>query len=83
MYRLDHNTNTIAVTPIVSWHDAEFSAAYNTQDPAFAQRSPVERAVIGFIAPNLLPSEKEFIQKNEWKMTFQDMDWHLNDLTGR
>ena len=35
-----------------------------------------------FILPNLLPSEKEFVQKNEWKMTFLDLDWRLNDLTG-
>jgi hypothetical protein len=82
MYRLDRLTNTIAVTPIMSWHEAEFIAAYDKNDPKFAQRSPIERAVIAFISPNLLPSEKEFVQKNEWKMAFLEMDWRLNDLTG-
>jgi hypothetical protein len=82
MYRLDRDTNTIAVSPIVSWHEAEFLAAYDKNDPKFAQRSPVERAVVAFITPSLLPSEKEFVQKNEWKMAFMDMDWRLNDLTG-
>jgi hypothetical protein len=82
MYRLDRDTNTIAVSPIVSWHEAEFVAAYDKNDPKFAQRSPVERAVIAFISPSLLPSEREFVQKNEWKMSFIDMDWRLNDLTG-
>jgi uncharacterized protein DUF547 len=82
LYRLDRNTNTIAISPIVSWHDAEFIAAYDKNDPKFAQRSPIERAVIAFIFPSLLPSEKEFVQKNEWKMTFLEMDWRLNDLTG-
>jgi hypothetical protein len=82
MYRLDRLAGTIAITPIVSWHEAEFIAAYDKNDPKFAQRSPIERAVVAFITPHLLPSEKEFVQKNEWKMTFLEMDWRLNDLTG-
>jgi len=82
MYTIDRLTNAIAITPIVSWHDAEFVAAYDKNDPHFASRSPIERAVIAFITPSLLPSEKEFVQKNEWKMTFMEMDWKLNDLTG-
>jgi hypothetical protein len=82
MYKLDRLTNTLSVTPIISWREADFVAAYDTHDPVFAQRSPLERAVVAFISPHLLPSEKELIQKNEWKMAFLDMDWRLNDLTG-
>ena len=83
LYRLDSLTNTVSVTPIISWREADFVEAYDKHEPAFAQRSPIERAVVAFIAPHLLPSEKEFIQKNEWKMAFLEMDWKLNDLTGR
>ena len=83
MYKLDRLTNTIAVTPILSWHEADFVAAFDKNDPAFARRSPIERAIVAFISPALLPSEKEFVQKNEWKMQFMEMDWKLNDLTGR
>ncbi|HYT77019.1 MAG TPA: DUF547 domain-containing protein [Vicinamibacterales bacterium] len=84
MYRLDRMANTIAVTPIFSWREADFIAAYDKGDPApgVVQRSPIERAIVAFVYGNLLPSEKEFIQKNEWKMAFLDMDWKLNDLTG-
>ncbi len=83
MYRLDRLTNTVAVTPIMSWREAEFVAAYaDKADALFAQRSPIERAAIAFITPHLLPSEKEFVKKNEFKMTFLEMDWRLNDLTG-
>jgi hypothetical protein len=86
MYRLDRLTGTIDITPVISWHDAEFIAAYDATKgagpSAFAQRSPIERAIIAFISPSLLPSEKEFVQKNEWKIAFLPMDWHLNDLTG-
>ena len=83
LYRLDRLTNTINITPVVSWHDADFIAAYDKHDPRFATRSPIERAVIAFLTPSLLPSEKEFVQQNQWKMVFLPMDWRLNDLTGR
>jgi len=83
MYRLDRLSNTLSVTPIFSWREADFVAAYDAKDPVFAQRSPIERAVVAFVTPHLLQSEKEFIQKNDWKMTFLEMDWKLNDLSGR
>jgi hypothetical protein len=83
MYKLDRVTNTLSVTPIFSWREADFVAAYDAKDPVFATRSPIERAVVAFVTPHLLPSEKEFIQKNDWKMSFLEMDWKLNDLSGR
>jgi hypothetical protein len=82
LYHLDRQASAVEISPIVSWHDAEFVAMYDKHDPTFAQRSPIERAVIAFLTPSLLPSEKEFVQKNEWRMTFLPMDWRLNDLTG-
>lgn len=82
MYRVEKLTNTVSVTPIISWREADFVAAYDKADPVFAQRSPVERAIITFILPHLLPLEKELVQKNEFKIVFHEMDWRLNDLTG-
>ena len=85
MYRLDRlDQHASSVTPIMSWREAEFVAAYaDKADPVFAQRSPIERAVVAFLMPHLLPSEKELVQKNEFKMTFLEMDWRLNDLSAR
>ena len=83
MYRFDRSANQISVTPILSWREAEFIAAYaDKADAAYAQRSPIERAIIAFIAPNLLPLEKELVKKNEFRIVFHEMDWRLNDLTG-
>jgi len=86
MYRLDRGTNTLSVTPILSWREADFIAAYDKpDDPALKtmqQRSPIERAIIAFVWPHLLPSERELVQKNEFKVAFLEMDWRLNDLTG-
>ena len=83
MYRLDRSAGQMSITPIVSWREAEFVAAYaDKADPVFAQRSPIERAIIAFVWPNLLPLEKDLVKKNEFRMVFHEMDWRLNDLTG-
>jgi Protein of unknown function, DUF547 len=83
MLRIDRAGGQISVTPIVSWREQAFVAAYDKPDSLFAQRSPIERALLAFIQPNLLPLEKEFVQKNEFKVVFHQFDWTLNDLTGR
>lgn len=83
LYQVDRLTNVMSITPILSWREADFVAAYaDKADPLFAQRSPIERAIIAFVAPSLLPLEKEFVKKNEFRIVFQQMDWRLNDLTG-
>jgi hypothetical protein len=83
MVRIEREAGQVSVTPIVSWHDAEFIAAYDTGSTGpYAQRSPIERAVLAFLAPRLLPLEKEFLQKNAFKVTYHPFDWRLNDLTG-
>ena len=83
MMNMDRAGDVLSLTPIVSWHEAEFIAAYDKGDSGpFAQRSPIERAMIAFITPRLLPLEKEFVQKNTFRVAFQPFDWRLNDLTG-
>ncbi|HXG55430.1 MAG TPA: DUF547 domain-containing protein [Vicinamibacterales bacterium] len=83
MLKIDRTAGTVSVTPIVSWREAEFVAAYDKgASGPYAKRSPVERAVIEFIASKLLPLEKELLQKNEFRIVFHPFDWRLNDLTG-
>jgi hypothetical protein len=82
--RIDRETGKIHVSSIFSWREKEFAAAYADKAPAsFAARSPIERAVIAYVLPNLLPSEKEFVEKNSFQLVYTPFDWNLNDLTGR
>ncbi len=83
MMKIDRDAGTISVTPTLSWRETDFVAAYD-KGPAgpYAERSPIERAIIAFVAPRLLPLEKEFVQKNEFRVLFLPFDWRLNDLTG-
>lgn len=83
MLKIDRTSGEVLLTPIMSWHDAEFIAAYDKgPEGPLAQRSPIERAAVAFIAPNLLPLEKELLQKNLFKVTYHPFNWLLNDLTG-
>ena len=83
MLKIDRAAGQVGVTSIFSWHEEEFAAAYDKgATGTFAQRSPLERAMVAFISPNLYPLERELVQKNEFKVTFLPFDWRLNDLSG-
>lgn len=82
--RLDLLNNQITVTPVFSWRQAEFVASFENKAPdVFNQRSPIERAILGLIRPYLKPSEVIDLEKNAFRITFQDFDWRLNDLSNR
>ena len=81
---IDRASGKIGASAIFSWREKEFADAYGDKAPAaFANRSPIERAVIGFVMPKLLATEKEFVDKNSFQLTYTPFDWTLNDLTGR
>lgn len=83
MLTVDRAGDQMTVTPIVSWHEAEFVAAYDKgASGPYAQRSPIERALVAFITPHLFPLEREFVQKNAFRVTYHAFDWRLNDLSG-
>jgi hypothetical protein len=82
--RIDREAGKVSASSIFSWRESEFTAAYAAgAPPAFAERSPVERAVITFVLPKLLTTEKETLAKNTFQFAYTPFDWTLNDLTGR
>lgn len=82
--QLDRTANALSASPVFSWHEREFSERYGSAAPAvFASRSPIERAIIGFVEPKLLTTEKAFLDGNQFSVRFKPYDWRLNDLTGR
>jgi hypothetical protein len=81
---VDSEANAVKVSAIFSWREKEFVAAYADKAAAvFSSRSPIERAVLAFVDPRLLSSEREFLAKNTFKVAYIPFDWDLNDLTGR
>lgn len=83
MMKIDRLRDEISITPIVSWREGAFVAAYDRGAAGqFAQRSPIERAILAFVTPHLLRLEREFVEQNDFRITFHPFDWRLNDLSG-
>jgi hypothetical protein len=79
---IDEAQRVVHVSPILSWREKDFIAAYAGAVPArFAGRSDLEKALLAFVDRNLLPHEREFLERNEFKVEFKPFDWSLNDLT--
>lgn len=82
--QVDSSANVMRVSSIFSWRREEFAAAYADKATiGFADRSPIERAILAFIDPRMLSAEREFLNRNAFKMEYLPFDWSLNDLTGR
>lgn len=81
---VDRENAVISVSPLFSWREPVFVAAFaGKAAPGFTARSPLERAVLGLIAPVVVRSEAEFLRENRFRVAFHDFDWRLNDLTRR
>jgi hypothetical protein len=82
--QVDREQNTFGVSAIFSWREKDFTEKYaGAVHEPFEERTDRERAVLGFVWPKLLTTEKDFLTKNQWQMTYLKYDWALNDLTGR
>jgi hypothetical protein len=81
---LDRESGKMNVSAIFSWREKAFVAAYADKAPAaFATRSPIERAIVAYVFPKLLPGERDYLTKNTFQVVYTPFDWTLNDLTGR
>jgi len=82
--QIDAGAEKLGASPIFSWRDADFAAAYAEKAPAaISNRTPIERAIVAFVYPRLLNAEKDVIAKNTFQISYKPFDWTLNDLTGR
>jgi hypothetical protein len=80
----DRTGATLTVSPIFSWRSGEFAAVYAGRAGAlFAARSPIERAIVGFLLPHLTPTERDELARESVRVVFGSFDWRLNDLGGR
>jgi uncharacterized protein DUF547 len=82
--QIHQSENVMKVSSVFSWRRAEFSAGFAEKAPKpFGERSPIERAVLALVYPRFLTTERDFIDKNMFKVEYLPFDWSLNDLTGR
>lgn len=80
--QVDPAGNRVMASAIFSWRETDFTESLPADGP-FASRSPIERAILAFVQPHLLTTEKEFLAKDTFQLAYRPFDWRLNDLTGR
>jgi hypothetical protein len=76
---IDMMAGTVSVSPIFSWRAKAFIDAYAGKSLDQPGRTPIELAIVGFLKPYLLKSERDFLEKNSWKLVYMEYDWKLND----
>ncbi len=82
--RIDPAMNSVRVSAIFSWRRSEFVEVYGPRaGSVFAKRSPVEKAVIGFLTPQVAAADRDFLARNRFKVEYLPFDWSLNDLASR
>ena len=82
--QIDRIENQVLASSIFSWREREFAAAYaGSASARFGARSPLERAILGYVEPKLIGLEQDFLARNAFNVKFLSFDWSLNDLTGR
>ncbi len=79
---VDPLAGTLNVSSLFSWRERPFVEAYADKSIDLPGRTPLEHAIVGFIQPYLLPVERDFLQKNTFRLAYIDFDWALNDRAG-
>jgi hypothetical protein len=81
---VEADSGQLLASAIFSWREKDFVEAYADKAPsAYAGRSPGERAILAFVEPSLLASERAFLARNTFRVAYSPFDWSLNDLAGR
>ena len=79
---IDRLGRQLQVSAIFGWREAEFVASYADRAWLESGRTPLERAILTVIEPELFPSEQSFLTANDFTLAYREFDWRLNDLTG-
>lgn len=81
--KVDREQNLVTVSPIFGWRQDAFIAMFaKAGQDRWADRSPIEQALMAMAAPKLYDSERELLAKNTFQLKYGVFDWRLNDLTG-
>ena len=80
---IDPAGDRLEASAIFSWREKDFVAAYAGKVAApYDTRSPIERAILAYVQPKLLQTERDYLEKNTFRLAYRPFDWSLNDLTG-
>jgi uncharacterized protein DUF547 len=78
--RINPADGKVRLSKIFNWFGGDFIGKYESAE-LFKDRSPKERAVLNFVRKYLKSEEeRRFLEGNNFKISYLDYDWSLNEL---
>lgn len=78
--KIDQTRKKVALSKIFDWYGQDFVSRYTGKQ--MEKRSRPQSAVIAFIADRSGADNKQFLQSNEFALTYMNYDWSLNESAG-
>lgn len=77
-FRLDKTKNTIYLSSILKWFEADFLKRYGAR-PIFKGHKPAQQAVLYFISSYLEKSQQQELTRANSKIEYLTYNWGLNE----
>ncbi|MDJ0647761.1 MAG: DUF547 domain-containing protein [Xenococcaceae cyanobacterium MO_188.B19] len=74
--RIEKNNNRVYLSSIFKWFGEDWLTTYSIENKFTGKNK--EKAVLNFISKHLNPSEREYLEKGQYKISYLDYDWSLN-----
>jgi hypothetical protein len=77
---VDPAAGTLTLTPLIGWRAPAFERTFlQGAGDRWAQRTPLERAVVAMVLPFLLPREQALVEGDTFRLAYGEFDWSLNE----
>ncbi len=74
--RIERDNNRVYISSIFKWFGEDWLTTYSVENKFSGNKK--EKAVLNFISQHLSPSEREYLEKGQYKISYLDYDWSLN-----
>ena len=74
--RIERDNNRVYISSIFKWFGEDWLTTYSVENKFSGNKK--EKAVLNFISQHISPSEREYLEKGQYKISYLDYDWSLN-----
>lgn len=82
-FRLDRGSGQVHLSSIFKWYGPDFVDADQVKPGSMPDGPTMKRAIMKFIAAHLEPDDAADLNKQDYRITWLDYDWSLNEQPKR
>ncbi len=75
-FRIEKGEGRVYLSAIFKWYGKDWQPSYIVEDKFTGTRS--QRAVLHFLSKYLLPSSRQYLEQDGYKISYLNYDWSLN-----